>query len=59
MKRFMVLCGVLFTSCLAQAATVTASSSASSEPSPYLLVLAGVALIGTIAHRRNKAKSRT
>lgn len=55
MKRFLVLCGVLFTSCLAQAAT----ASTASEPSPYLLVLAGVALIGTIAHRRNKAKSRT
>lgn len=58
MKRSMVLLAVLFTSCLAQAAT-TAAASTASEPSPYLLVLAGVALIGTIAHRRNKAKSRT
>lgn len=58
MKRFVVLFGVLFASCLAQAATAAASSTAS-EPSPYLLVLAGVALIGTIVHRRNKAKSRT
>ena len=56
MKRFVLLCGVLLASGFAQAAQVQASMD--SEPSPYLLVLAGCALIGTIAHRRNKAKSR-
>jgi len=53
MKRLMVVFGLLVAG-VAQAAEVVAES----EPSALLLVLAGVALIGTIAHRRNKAKSR-
>lgn len=56
MKRFLIVCGAMFVTCMAQATPVQAA--ANSEPSSYLLVLAGVALIGTIAHRRNKAKSR-
>ncbi|WP_158558837.1 hypothetical protein [Rhodoferax lacus] len=56
MKRFLLLCVALLASGIAQAAQVAATANA--EPSPYLLVLAGVALIGTIAHRRNKLKAR-
>ena len=56
MKRFLIVCGAMLVTCMAQATPVQAT--ANSEPSSYLLVLAGVALIGTIAHRRNKAKSR-
>ena len=57
MKQFLIVVGVLLASGVAQAAQVAAS--VHEEPSPYLLVLAGVALIGTIAHRRNKLKARS
>jgi len=57
MKRFLLLCVALLASGIAQAAQVAATSN--QEPSPYLLVLAAVALIGTIAHRRNKLKARS
>lgn len=56
MKRFLLLCVALLVSGIAQATQVAAP--ADQEPSPYLLVLAAVALIGTIAHRRNKLKAR-
>jgi hypothetical protein len=57
MKKILLVCGALFATGLVQAAQVAVQSD--SEPSPYLLVLAGVALIGTIAHRRNKLKARS
>jgi hypothetical protein len=57
MKKFVLVCGVLFVSGMAQAAQAVAQGEA--EASPYWLMLAGVALIGTIAHRRNKLKARS
>lgn len=57
MKQFLLVCGVLFSSGMAQAAQVAVATD--TEPSSLLLVLAGVALIGTIAHRRSKLKART
>lgn len=56
MKKFVLPSVAMLVSGLAQAATVVSSDS---EPSPYLIVLAAVALIGTIAHRRSKLKARS
>jgi hypothetical protein len=56
MKKFLLTAALLLLTSLAQAAT---AAPADSEPSPYLLVLAGVALMGTIVHRRNKLKARS
>jgi hypothetical protein len=55
MKKSFLACAMLLVSGLAQAGEAAA---ANSEASPYLLVLSGVALIGTIVHRRNMLKSR-
>ena len=57
MKQILVVSCLLLASGVAQATQILANTE--SETSPYLLVLAGIALIGTIAHRRNKLKARS
>jgi hypothetical protein len=57
MKNLFLSCTVLFASGVAQAAVEAAPAEQGS--SPYLIVLAAVALIGTITHRRNKRKARS
>ena len=57
MKKVFCVCAGLLVAGMAQAAQAAVKVEA--EPSPYLLLLAGVALIGTIAHRRNKLKARS
>lgn len=56
MKNFVLACATLLLSGVVHAAVAETGDSGSS---PYLLALAGVALVGTIAHRRNKRKSHT
>ena len=57
MKQILLVCCGLFAAGVAGAAQVVMN--AEPETSPYLLVLAGLALICTIAHRRNKLKARS
>lgn len=56
MKKLFLSGAVLFVSGAAQAAVAAPAESGSS---PYLLILAAVALIGTITRRRNKLKARS